>query len=365
MTTPLRTRRGLRVLLAPLALTAVVATGAPAVAAPPAASVTVAEYGGGYLARQVSAAKGFRDSVSATANALIALEAAGVGRGATDRAATYLTAHLGDELRTAGVDNAGRIALVVLAAVAHGDDPRAFGGTGAQNDLVTRLLATARTTGPDAGLFGAQDPTYDGAYRQGLALAALEAAKVPAGNPKVARGISWLTGQQCANGLWQGYRSDTSAPCRAADPATFTGPDTNSTALAVQGLAAYRRYPQTQATLSGLDAVQSADGGFPFIAAPGQSSDPNSTALGIQALVAVKVSPTAARWTEGGRTPYQALATYQLGCSDPAASRGAFYFPGSRQPNDLATVQAVPAAAGKALPVAPSATRAVAPVVPC
>ena len=47
--------------------------------------------------------------------------------------------------------------------------PTSFGGT----NLVARLLATQRTTGTDAGLFGAQDPTFDGAYRQGLALAAL------------------------------------------------------------------------------------------------------------------------------------------------------------------------------------------------
>ena len=35
------------------------------------------------------------------------------------------------------------------------------------------------TTGSDAGLFGAQDPTFDGAYRQGLSLAALAGGRVP------------------------------------------------------------------------------------------------------------------------------------------------------------------------------------------
>src|SRR6185437_13433088 len=158
--------------------------------------------------------------------------------------------------------------------------------SGTQHDLVARLLGTARTSGPDAGLFGTADPSFDGAFRQGVALAALHAAGVSQSNGAVAAGIGWLTGQQCANGLWQSYRSDTSVPCPAADPATFTGPDTNSTGMAVQGLAAYSRSPNRSGTLASLHAVQSADGGFPLIAAPGQSSDPDSTALTLQALLA-------------------------------------------------------------------------------
>jgi hypothetical protein len=111
--------------------------------------------------------------------------------------------------------------------------------------------------------------------------------------------------------------------------------------------------------------VQSADGGFSFIAAPGQTSDPNSTALTIQAILAERGDPQAARWHKGHRGPYAALSSYQLGCSAPAADRGAFFFPGSSTPNVLATVQAVPAAAGKTLPVAHAAVTKSAPSMVC
>jgi hypothetical protein len=181
----------------------------------------------------------------------------------------------------------GRIGYAVLAAVAEGRNPRQFGGA----DLVAKLVATQRTTGGDAGLFGAGTPTFDGAFRQGVALTALKAAKVPSSDPAVVKGLGCLTSQQCANGLWLAYRADTSVACPAADPATFAGPDTNSTGLAVQGLAAYGKYPQRAKVLASLEAVRSADGGFPFLAAPGQESDPNSTAVTIQAFLAEGASP--------------------------------------------------------------------------
>jgi hypothetical protein len=153
-------------------------------------------------------------------------------------------------------------------------------------------------------------------------------------------------------------------PCPAADPATFTGPDTNSTGMAVQGLAAYSRSPNRAATLASLHAVQSADGGFPLIAAPGQSSDPDSTALTIQALLAAGSPLTS--WHNGTGDPMSALLSYQLGCSDAAADRGAFFFPGDRSANVIATVQAVPAAAQLPLSdVRPGSATAVVPHQAC
>jgi hypothetical protein len=308
----------------------------------------VARYGAGWLASQIHAngghleAFGF-DDPSDTATAVVALHAAGVGRAASNQAIAYLETQLTDAVQTGdGSDDPGRLGYWVMAAVSAGKNPRQFGGRAPVNNLVKRLLATVRTTGPDVGLFGAADPTFDGAFRQGTALAALEAAHVPSSNKTVKAAIAWLEGQQCANGLWQAYRSDTTIPCPAADPDTFTGPDTNSTGMAVQGLAAYRKHPHAAAVLRGLKAVQSRDGGFPYLAAAGQDSDPNSTALVIQALLAERVSPTARRWRMSGATPYSALASYQLGCTDSATDRGAFFYPGDRSPNILATVQAVP-----------------------
>ena len=126
--------------------------------------------------------------------------------------------------------------------------------------------------------------------------------------------------------------------------------------MAVQGLAAYAKYPHHDKLVAALEAVRSADGGFPYIAAAGQPSDPDSTALSLQALLAEHTDPGAA---------YAALETYQLGCSDPTADRGAYFYPGDRSPNAFATVQAVPAAAGVTLPLPASTLSAAVPVTPC
>jgi hypothetical protein len=316
-------------------------------------STQVARWGAGYLADQLAAGGGHLDSFGFpdpgnTAYAVIGLHAAGVGQSASAQAIAYLKTQLTDALRyDDGTDDPGRVGYYILAAVSAGQDPYRFGGTAAENDLVARLLATARPAGTDAGLFGTGDPAYDGAFRQGIALAALDAAGVPASDARVIKAAAWLVRQQCGNGLWLGYRADTTTACPAADPNTFAGPDTNSSSAAVQGLASYRLFPRRSATLDSLRTIQSADGGFPYLAAPGQASDPNSTALVIQALLSTGVAATA--WTKGSATPLSALASYQLGCQDAAADRGAFFYPGSRSVNVLATVQAVPAAAGLAL----------------
>ena len=319
----------------------------------------MARHGAGWLARDLAANGGYlapfgSPDVSDTAYAVLGLHAAGVGRAQAQQAMTFLKANLGAPLRNDdGTDNPGLLSYVIMAAVASSDDPYHFGGRAAINDLPRRLLATKRTNGPDAGLFGTEDPTYDGAFRQGTALAALKAAGVKASG--LARPLAWLTAQQCPNGLWTSYRS-VATPCPAADPTAFTGPDTNSTSMAVQGLAAFGRHPRSSATVSSLDAIRTSDGGFPYIAAAGQTSDPDSTALTIQALLASGASV--------GRA-YQALAGFQLGCSAAAADRGAFFYPGSRSPNVVATVQAVPAAAGLTLPLAGSTLSNEAPTQPC
>ncbi len=353
-------RRGLRALA--LLFSGMLSLGVfAAVTASPAAAAqstqpTVAQLGASYLANQIVANGGSigpanNPDPTDTAYAVIGLRAAKIGDTASNEAMTFLKQHITTALQSGGVDAPGAIAEYILASTASGGDPHHFGGTAAQNDLVARLLATQRTSGPDAGLFGTQDPTYDGAYREGLSLAALKAASVTASDPHVKSAITWLKTQQCSNGLWESYRSNTNTPCDPADPNTFTGPDTNSSAMATQGLAAWSTWPLKAQTIKTLHTVQSSDGGFPFLAAGGQSSDPNSTALVIQMLVALESDPTSSTWKIPGGTPLEALASYQLACSDPSEDRGAFFYPGDRSPNIFATVQAVPAAALKALPV--------------
>lgn len=349
-------RRGLRalVLLVSVALMFVTASepaGAARVKAP-----TPSQLGATWLADQITQNGGFIESFGApdvtdTAYAVLGLHAARVGGAASDAAITFLEGHLGTDLQGPdGQDAPGALAEDILAATAAGADPYQFGGTAPANDLVARLLATQRSSGSDAGLFGTQDPTFDGAFRQGLALAALKAARTPAGDPRITSGLAWLTQQQCASGLFQAYRAPTAA-CSPADPATFTGPDTNSTGMAMQGLAAWGKKPKRLQAINSLRAVQSADGGFGFVAVAGQPSDPDSTALVIQGLVAYRSKPTKAMWNTPGGTPLSALQSYQLGCADGAANDGAFFFPGSRTPNVFATVQAVPAVAVAALPL--------------
>ncbi|HEY5032656.1 MAG TPA: hypothetical protein VIJ54_09295 [Actinomycetes bacterium] len=371
-----RTRRWLPALAGGAALSLAVVLAAPASAAPAATSTapartTVAEWGGGYLARQIAANGGHLDSfgvadVVDTAYAVVGLHAAGVGRAASAQAIAYLKTQLGTAFVTNdGTDNPGNLAYFVLAAVSAGQDPRAFGGTTAKDNLVARLLATARTTGPDAGLFGTSDPSFDGAFREGTVLTALKAARIAPSNAKVVAAEAWLTRQQCADGLWTSYRADTSVACPAADPNTFAGPDTNSTGMAAQGLAAYAQYPKKFLLLKALRSIQSSDAGFPFLAIPGQPSDPDSTALSVQAILAEQGSPGAAVWTKGSATPYTALASYQLSCSDPVADRGAFFFPGDRSPSTLATVQAIPAMAGKTFPLPASLPSTATPRILC
>jgi hypothetical protein len=316
--------------------------------------------GAGYLAEQIDAGGGHLVSfgsadITNTAYAVLGLHAAGVGAKQNARAIAFLKTQVANMVGSDGKDDPAALGYVIMAAVASKQNPRHFGGNKPVNDLVARLLGTERRTGRDAGLFGTSDPTFDGSFRQGVALAALAAAGV---NPrKVLLPAIWLAGQQCTNGLWESYRPNVSVPCVAADPNTFAGPDTNSTAMAVQGLAAFRVFPHALRTANSLQSLKTADGGFPFLAAKGQTSDPDSTALVIQALVALHIKPG---------TAVGALASFQLGCSDPVATRGGYFFPGGdRTPNLIASVQAVPASALKTLPLKPSSLAATLPTTKC
>ena len=146
---------------------------------------------GGYIPSTTSPGTADLDG---TANAVLALASAGVGTAEADSALAYLAgARRAPTSRCRAVDGPGQLALLILDAHALGVPPTSFGGT----DLVARLVATQRTTGSDAGLFGSQDPSFDGAYRQGLSLAALAAVGSTSGTT-VSRAESWLSAQQCS-----------------------------------------------------------------------------------------------------------------------------------------------------------------------
>jgi hypothetical protein len=279
--------------------------------------------------------------LTATANAVFALATAGVHHTKALAALVYLEGHVDAYVTVSSADGPGQLALLILDAHAMGVSPNSFGGS----DLVARLLATERTTGVDAGLFGSQDPTFDGAYRQGLSLAALAAAGVSSGS-SVTSAVAWLAGQQCPFSGWTSYIT-TSNPC-SGKPVNFAGPDTNSTALAVQGLEAQHALSPTGAAsaLKFLTRAEDADAGWGYepnsAAAPG-STDPDSTALVLQALLALGASPSSAKFTKGSTDPVATLLSFQI-TSGPDS--GGIAFPGISGADLLATYQATPALAG-------------------
>lgn len=348
-------RRRIVRLIAAAAVTVAVAvavtgpvSGTAAAAAPPTQDgPTAAGYAATWLAAQLDAQIPMQNFGSpdwgVTLDAALGMVATGVGAPQVDAVWSTLVAQRDTALAPGGVESPGRLARAVLLAEALGEDPREVGaGPGA--DLVGRLAATMRAEAPDVGLFGSADPTYDGAFRQGYALAAL----VAAGADPDQRAVDWLLAQQCDAGAdagaWMPHRSDLSQPC-AVDAAMFVGPDTNATSAAITGLAAVGAGSAAiDGALDWLDRVQRPDGGWEQVA--GYGTDPNSTALVLQALLAIRAQDDP-RFADRAATPLGALLSFQLGCAAPAADRGAFTFPGSNDaPNGFATAQAVPAAAG-------------------
>ena len=136
------------------------------------------------------------------------------------------------------------------------------------------------------GLFGAEDPQYDGVYRQAAAILGLHAVGVPV--PPSA--VTWLLRQQCPNGSFAAFRANPQAPCPPPDPAAFSGPDTNSTAMAAMALAALSagRSPSGRVAQAAMRArhwlarQQLPGGGWEWIA--GLRPDSTSTAMALATL---------------------------------------------------------------------------------
>ncbi len=206
--------------------------------------------------------------------------------------------------------------------------------------LTPAQASPAAQPAANAGLFGSADPTYDGVYRQSMAIVGLTAAKAPV----PAAAVTWLAGQQCSSGAFSSFRADTSVPCAAPDPDAFTGPDSNSTALAAIALKSAGRGAAASRAVSALRATQNADGGWGYTL--GGPSDVNSTALAVAALQAF---PT----TLQADGPIPRATTYlkkaQLPCT--VASRGALPYQPGQAANALASVQGLLGWAGT-LPVA-------------
>lgn len=208
---------------------------------------------------------------------------------------------------------------------------RAFAAVGVAAAMtVAGATIPATALAADRGLYGSQDPTYDGVYRQSLAILGLVANDAAAGRSSK----RWLLNQQCAKGAFQAYRANTAKPCGKSDPSTYTGPDSNSTAMAAMALRAQGSRPQAKDAVRALLRFRNSDGGFGYYI--GNSSDANSTGLAMSAL-----RPWGAqRYTDalsGGRSW---LRKAQLRCTGRAAQRGLLSYQRSpKTANYLASAQ--------------------------
>ncbi|MFF0478573.1 prenyltransferase/squalene oxidase repeat-containing protein [Streptomyces sp. NPDC004284] len=221
-------------------------------------------------------------------------------------------------------------------------------GTAAAVPAVAAPSPSASAGASGTGLYGTKDPTYDGVWRQSLAFLAQRAT----GYQPADRAVDWLLGQQCADGSFASYRADVTKPC---DPRTMR--DTNATAVAVQALRAVRGQAAApekidKAVKSGSDwlrTVQNKDGGWGYGA--GGASDANSTSVVVGALAAIGVRPASFTSAEG-RTPYDALLSFALPCSDKDGAGAFAYQPdktGKLLANADATAASTLAALGKSI----------------
>jgi hypothetical protein len=214
--------------------------------------------------------------------------------------------------------NAGALGKLSLAAVAADADPRAFAGLNLPLSITQQLSPT-----------GAYDlEPFDHA----LAMLGLAAA----GEPLPISATTFLLGQQLPGGAW--------------DDGSGSGPQPDATALAIQALLAAGLAPTDTTILSAtafLNSSQNADAGWPL--SPGQPSNANSTAFVIQALAALgeDYSALTGTWAVSNTTPISALLALQT-------EGGGFRYqadPGNVGPDPFSTWQAIPALAGRALPI--------------
>ena len=268
---------------------------------------------------------GGKEDPGTTADVALSLAAAGIDPNTVANEATSAPSHpsmiayLQTQSASYGT-TVGGAAKLILAAVASGEDPRDFGG----QNLVQVILSHQDAS---SGLF---DPQI---YVHAYAMIALSAANQAI--PDAA--IKALEGHQAQNGGWafDGSNDETQV-------------DSNTTAVAVEALVASGQQTSGAVTnaMTYLSRLRDDSGLYAYQQTPGQPlvGDANSTALVIQALLASGQSLDSSAVTAA----LNGLQTLRN------ANSGAFIYR-SDTPGDnlLATLQALPALAGKPLPIWP------------
>ncbi len=255
-----------------------------------------------------------------TVDAILALAAArqaGLDTSAAiDRAISYLAT--GEVALVYVQTGPGQAAKMVLALHAAGEDPLNIAG-------VQPLTIVERGVDDDTDLYGT------GVFDHALAVMALAAT----GTEIPPEALAAFEAYQADNGGW--------AFDGSTDPAMT---DSNTTALAIQALVAAGAgdHEMVASGLAYLESLSTEDG-TRYSDADWATPDANSTAFAIQALIAVETDFTAQA---------DALTVFQ----NPG---GAFYFNAEdTSDNVFATLQAIPALAQAAFPIASPAPQALA-----
>lgn len=291
-----------------------------------------------------------------TADAVLAMSAAGVAGDAAATATDYLAAHVEDYASQGKDEYAGSYAKLLLLAAAQGRDPSSFGGV----DLITALQEREK----GSGRYGDKTVTgddYTNVITQALAVLALQRATDDGPSPAA---VQFLADQQCDDG---GFPTSF-----VADGADTCASGVDATGFAAQALLAAGEEQPAQAALDWLEQQRGPDGGFQGepVGDDQPVTNANSTALAVQALAA------------GGRDVAESLdflTGLQLGCAAPPDRGGAIVFNDAALPTALdqqetldvattarATAQAVPALAGLGLAeITAAGAEAAAPELEC
>ena len=333
------------ILGAAMALSLAIAGALPAGAAPPSWNVTS---GASWLKAQVKVDHVQGDAgpdLSATVWTATTLAAAGTVGAKVAKVLGALTGYVdanvdayvdGTATPSPANDDAGKLAQLIFLKQAT--------GTTAPADLVARLIATQQ---PD-GLFGASDPTYDGATRQAMAMVVLHRAGLSWTDPAMVAARRWLLAQQCAGGGFSADAAATGSTGCVGDPSSWLGPDTNSTAMAIWALSPANGAPSWSAHVTAALAFLSQSerrhatwGWF-----PGLSSDSNSSATVVLALTGAgfDLRARSGQWSRAGESPVSGLKRFQVRPLDTPSTAGGFRYQlnaGSPLPDRISTEEAL------------------------
>ncbi len=269
-----------------------------------------------WLLAQQAADGSIGDNVSNTIEAVLAGAAAerDVSQWAASPGRPSALEYLAVQADSYAADAATSGKLLVAVAAA-GEDPTRYGGV----DLVARLLSFLADDG------GLSETTLGAAWGI-LGLAA-------AGESVGADIADALIALQQDDGGWEG--------------APGWGTDSNSTALALQALAAAGVPSDATVFAEGRIFLQdqlSPEGGMTYSAQWGTDPDANSTAYGLQGVLALGEDATSDAWMRGGVSLAQRLLALQL-------PSGALEWQAGEGENLLATAQSVGALLGRPLPL--------------